>query len=148
MLREKCLIVQYENDSLEYHLGCVRKGELRMKNEQSLDRVLALFKKAFQVNRNPFPWLKAFNAGVASALPVLIGILFGHFEYGLLAGIGGFTYLYVFDIPYAQRAKKVFLEMLGITLSVFFGTLLAPYTVGASIMMGVIGAWRFLFFGH
>lgn len=72
-----------------------------------------IIKQALSVNQKPFPWLKAFCAGVAAALPVIIGLLFGNLEYGLLAGMGGFTYLYVFNIPYAQRAKKLFWVILG-----------------------------------
>ena len=90
------------------------------------------FKQAFVVNKNPFPWGKAFIAGIAAALPVFIGMLFGNLEYGLLSGIGAFTYLYVFDIPYVQRAKKIFLAMLGISFSVFLGTLLAPYPIAVA----------------
>ncbi|GGH80541.1 putative membrane protein YccC [Pullulanibacillus pueri] len=110
-------------------------------------RVITVFKQAFKVNKNPFPWLKAFRAGLAASLPVFIGMLLGHLDYGLLACIGAFTYLYVFDIPYVQRAKKIFFVMIGITLSVFLGTLLAPYPIGADIVMGVIGAIAIFVFG-
>ena len=105
------------------------------------------FKQAFVVNKNPFPWGKAFIAGIAAALPVFIGMLFGNLEYGLLSGIGAFTYLYVFDIPYVQRAKKIFLAMLGISFSVFLGTLLAPYPIAVAIAMGLIGATAIFIFG-
>ena len=111
-----------------------------------LKTVQHIFKQAFVVNKNPFPWGKAFIAGIAAALPVFIGMLFGHLEYGLLSGIGAFTYLYVFDIPYVQRAKKIFLAMLGISFSVFLGTLLAPYPIAVAIAMGLIGATRHFYF--
>ena len=94
-----------------------------------------------------YPWGKAFIAGIAAALPVFIGMLFGHLEYGLLSGIGAFTYLYVFDIPYVQRAKKIFWAMLGISFSVFLGTLLAPYPIAVAIAMGLIGATAIFIFG-
>ena len=74
-------------------------------------------------------------------------MLFGNLEYGLLSGIGAFTYLYVFDIPYVQRAKKIFLAMLGISFSVFLGTLLAPYPIAVAIAMGLIGATAIFIFG-
>jgi hypothetical protein len=51
----------------------------------------SLLKQAMSVNRKPFPWMKAISAGVTSALPVMIGLWFGSFEYGLIAGMGGFT---------------------------------------------------------
>ncbi len=110
-------------------------------------KVFAVFKQSFKVNRNPFPWLKAFCAGLAASLPVFIGVLFGSFEYGLLAGIGGFTYLYVFDIPYVQRAKKIFFVLLGITFSMFIGTILAPYTALSVLMLGLIGTVSVFIFG-
>jgi uncharacterized membrane protein YccC len=112
-----------------------------------LNTVHTAFKQAFKMTKNPLPWVKAFCAGLAAALPVFIGILFGNLEYGLLAGIGGFTYLYVFDLPYVQRAKKIFFAMLGISLSVFLGTLLAPYPLGVAIVMGLIGALAIFIFG-
>src|SRR4051794_13044958 len=87
----------------------------------------SLLKQAMSVNSKPFPWVKAFCAGVAAALPVIIGLLFGNFEYGLLAGMGGFTYLYFFNIPYAQNAKKLFFVVLGMTLVSALGTVAAPY---------------------
>ena len=106
-----------------------------------------MFKQAFVINKNPYPWGKAFTAGIAAALPVFIGMLLGHLEYGLLAGIGAFTYLYVFDIPYVQRAKKIFWAMLGISFSVFLGTLLAPYPIAVALAMGLIGAIAIYIFG-
>ena len=90
---------------------------------------------------------KGIYSGIAAALPVFIGMLLGNLEYGLLAGIGAFTYLYVFDIPYVQRAKKIFLAMLGISFSVFLGTLLAPYPIAVAIAMGLIGATAIFIFG-
>ena len=90
---------------------------------------------------------KGIYSGIAAALPVFIGMLFGNLEYGLLSGIGAFTYLYVFDIPYVQRAKKIFLAMLGISFSVFLGTLLAPYPIAVAIAMGLIGAIAIFIFG-
>ena len=110
-------------------------------------KMVAVFKQSFKVNRIPFPWLKAFCAGLAASVPVFIGVLFGSFEYGLLAGIGGFTYLYVFDIPYVQRAKKIFFVLLGITFSVFSGTILATYTALSVLMLGIIGTISVFIFG-
>ncbi|MGZ9815768.1 FUSC family protein [Peribacillus simplex] len=112
-----------------------------------LDAIHTTFKQAFEIKKNPFPWIKALSAGIAAALPVFIGLLFGNLAYGLLAGIGGFTYLYVFNQPYHQRAKKIFFVMVGLALSVVLGTLLAPYQLGTAIMMGIIGASVFFLFG-
>ncbi|MDF9763181.1 putative membrane protein YccC [Peribacillus simplex] len=111
------------------------------------DAIHTTFKQAFEIKKNPFPWIKALSAGIAAALPVFIGLLFGNLAYGLLAGIGGFTYLYVFNQPYHQRAIKIFFVMVGLALSVVLGTLLAPYQLGTAIMMGIIGASVFFIFG-
>jgi hypothetical protein len=99
------------------------------------------------VNRKPFPWVKAFCAGVAAALPVIIGLLFGNFKYGLIAGMVGFTYLYAFNIPYAQRAKKLLFVVLGMTLVSALGTLAAPFPLATAILMGIIGALAIFIFG-
>lgn len=104
-------------------------------------------KQAFEIKKSPLPWIKAFSAGVSASLPVFIGLLFGSLQYGLLAGIGALTYLYVFNQPYAQRAKKLFFVMIGISLSVGIGTLIAPYPLASAIMMGVIGAIAIFIFG-
>ncbi|WP_249870028.1 FUSC family protein [Oceanobacillus saliphilus] len=107
----------------------------------------SIFKQALSVNTKPFPWLKAFSAGLAASLPVIIGLLLGNLEYGLIAGLGGFTYLYVFNIPYAQLAKKLFFVVLGMTLVAALGTLAAPYPLAVAILMGIIGATAIFVFG-
>jgi hypothetical protein len=63
-------------------------------------------RQAFEIKMNPFPWAKAISAGICSGLPVLIGLILGNIQYGLLAGIGSFTYLYVFNEPYAKEQKS------------------------------------------
>ena len=110
-------------------------------------KFLFIFKQAISVNQKPFPFLKAFCAGLAAALPVIIGLLFGNLEYGMLAGMGGFTYLYVFNIPYAQRAKKLFSVVLGMALVSLLGTLAAPHPLATALLMGVIGATVIFIFG-
>src|SRR3954447_5809523 len=115
--------------------------------ERKKSEASSILKQALAVNRKPFPWLKAFSAGLAASLPVIIGLLFGHLEYGLIAGLGGFTYLYVFNIPYAQRAKKLFFVVLGMTVVTVLGTITAPYPLAVAILMGVIGAAALFIFG-
>ncbi|MDT3762159.1 FUSC family protein [Priestia filamentosa] len=112
-----------------------------------LNTIHTTFKQAFIIKKNPFPWIKALNAGLAAALPIVIGFSLGYLEYGLLASIGAFTYLYVFNQPYAQRAKRIFCVALGMSLSMVLGSLLAPYPLGTSIVMGLIGAVAIFIFG-
>ena len=106
------------------------------------------FKQAFVLKKNPFPWIKAFCAGLCAALPVFIGLLFGSFEYGLTVWNWCLHLSCTCLINrYAQRAKKLFFVMLGISLCVGFGTILAPYPLAAAIMMGIIGALSIFIFG-
>src|SRR4051795_9210844 len=102
--------------------------------------LLLTIKQAFIVNKNPLPWRKAFTAGICASLPVLIGFLFGNLEYGLIAGMGGLTYLYVFNIPYAFRAKKLLFAVIGLSFVIGLGTLLAPYAFLSAIAVAIIGA--------
>lgn len=44
----------------------------------------SIIKQALQVNKKPFPWIKAISAGLAAALPVMIGLPFHNLQYGLL----------------------------------------------------------------
>lgn len=105
------------------------------------------FKSAFAVRKNPFPWGKAFSAGLAASLPIIFGLLLGNFAYGLAAGMGGFAYLYVFNQPYAQRAKLIFFVAAGLSLSMFLGIILSPYPFGVALGMGTIGAIGVFVFG-
>jgi uncharacterized membrane protein YccC len=115
--------------------------------KESPSKSPSIINQALSVNKRPFPWLKAFSAGVAASLPIMIGLLLGNFKYGLIAGIGGFTYLYVFNIPYAQRAKKIFFVLVALTLLTALGTLVAPYPMAIAILMGMIGAAAIFIFG-
>ena len=71
--------------------------------------LLIIIKKAFEIKKGPFPWPKAISAAICAGFPVIIGLLVGQLHLGLLGGIGSFSYLYVFNEPYAERAKKYFL---------------------------------------
>lgn len=107
----------------------------------------SVLRQALILNNKPFPWLKAFLAGIAAGLPIAIGLLFGSIQNGLIAGLGGFTFLYVFPMPYAQLAKKLAWCVLAITTCVFLGTILAPFPIITAIMMGIIGALAIFIFG-
>ena len=112
--------------------------------KRSTGKPPSIIKQALQVNKKPFPWLKAFSAGVAAALPVVLGIVFGNLQYGLIAGLGGFAYLYVFNIPYAQRAKKIASVVFGLTLVAYLGTISAPYPLAVAILMELLRQSPFL----
>lgn len=111
-----------------------------MYDSPNLQRLQTTVKEAFQIKKKPFPWKRAFRAGLAVSLPIFVGLLLDNLQYGILASMGGYTALYISDQPYAQRARRIFLVNLGLTLSVIIGVLLAPYKLAASVVMGLIGA--------
>ncbi|AHM57759.1 hypothetical protein EAL2_808p02540 (plasmid) [Peptoclostridium acidaminophilum DSM 3953] len=105
-----------------------------------------MIKQLFELRKGPTPWGKAFCAGLCAGLPVLLGILMDNFELGLLGGVGGFTYLYVFNETYASRIKKIFLVALTISFLVGLGTIVAPYPWLVILIIGLIGfAGTFIF---
>ncbi|MFJ8066501.1 FUSC family protein [Psychrobacillus sp. NPDC096426] len=104
-------------------------------------------KGAFTVKNVPFPWIRAICAGICSASPIVIGILLGNFQYGLIAGIGGFAYLYVWNEPFLQRAKKIFFVALGLSASIGFGILTASSPILFAILIGLIGGIGTFIFG-
>ena len=121
-----------------------------MKNipsESIFSTLLLTIKQAFVVNKTPLPWMKAFSAGICAGLPVLIGYFFGSLEYGLIAGLGGLTYLYVFNIPYAFRAKKLFFALIGLSIAMGLGTLFAPYPFVSAFVVALIGSIGTFLFG-
>jgi uncharacterized membrane protein YccC len=124
---------------------CLKKNKI--KETSILHNLPILIKQAFKIKKSQLPWTKAITAGLCSGIPVFIGLLLGNFQYGLIAGIGSFTYLYVFHIPYAQRAKKLFFVLIGLSLSVGLGTLVAPFPFVAAITVGLIGAIATFIFG-
>ncbi len=97
-----------------------------------------IFKAAIAVNNRPFPWERAIGAALAMSLPIFIGLLFHQLQYGLIAGLGGFTYLYAFRLPYAHLAKRLLFVGLMIVLCAFLGTLVAPYPIAMIILIGLI----------
>ncbi|WP_245827640.1 FUSC family protein [Paenisporosarcina indica] len=116
-------------------------------SESIFSTLLLTIKQAFAVNKIPLPWMKAFSAGICAGLPVLIGYLLGSLEYGLIAGLGGLTYLYVFNIPYAFRAKKLFFALIGLSIAMGLGTLFAPYPFVSAFVVALIGSIGTFLFG-
>ncbi|PWD87273.1 FUSC family protein [Ignatzschineria cameli] len=111
-----------------------------------IKKVTNFLKEAIAVNNRPWPWERAIGAGVAMTLPILIGIWLGQLQYGLIAGLGGFTYLYAFPIPYAQLSKRLLFVALTIVTCSFLGSLLSPYPLAVAIVMGLIaGISLFIF---
>ncbi|MFC2949325.1 FUSC family protein [Virgibacillus sediminis] len=104
-------------------------------------------KQAFEIKKVPFPWIKAILAGICAGTPIFLGLLLGNFQYGMYGSIGSFTFLYMFNEPLAQRAKKLFFVALGLAAAVGIGTLLAPYPLAMAVTVGFIGAFVTFLFG-
>lgn len=107
----------------------------------------SIIKQAFKLNKNPVPWNKAISAALCGGFPLIVGLLLNQLRFGLLGAIGGFTYLYVFNEPYAERVKKIFFIAIGISLSVGLGTLVAPYPALIILIVGLIGTIATFIFG-
>ncbi len=111
------------------------------------EKIAPILREAFTMNRRPFPWAKAVGAGLAMALPIIFGLLLGELQYGLLAGMGGFTFLYSFPIPYAQLAKRLAIVAVAIALCSLLGSLSAPYPLAVSILLTLIAMVALFLFG-
>lgn len=110
------------------------------------EKVWKILKEAIAVNNRPFPWERAIGAGLAMAIPIFIGMWLDQLQYGLITGLGGFTYLYAFTLPYAHLSKRLFFVGISMILSAFLGSLLAPYPLAVAIVMGLIsGIMLFIF---
>ncbi|MEH7226226.1 FUSC family protein [Bacillus sp. JJ1566] len=107
----------------------------------------SIIKDAFKIKKTPFPMRRAVGAAISSSVPVMVGLILGNFQYGLLAGIGGFSYLYVFNEPYKHRAKKVFIVMLGLASVMGLGTLTAASPYIFALILGLIGGLGTFIFG-
>ena len=109
-------------------------------------KITTTLKEAIAVNNRPFPWERAIGAGISMALPIFMGIWLDQLQYGLIAGLGGFTYLYAFSLPYAHLSKRLLFVGVSIILSAFLGSLLSPYPLMVAIVMGLIsGIMLFIF---
>jgi uncharacterized membrane protein YccC len=100
---------------------------------------------AFRINTQvASPWKHAIEAGLSCVIPLLVGLAFGHFAYGLMAVTGGFIYLYANNEPYGKRAVKLLVVMIanalafGVTawatsVSFWFGALMLAFVSALSI---------------
>lgn len=104
------------------------------------EKVWDILKEAISVNNRAFPWERAIGAGISMALPIFIGIWLDQLQYGLIAGLGGFTYLYAFRLPYAHLSKRLFFVAVSIVIASLLGSLLAPFPLAVAIVMGLISA--------
>ncbi|GIO32976.1 MULTISPECIES: FUSC family protein [Paenibacillus] len=102
---------------------------------------------AFRIKPLPLQWFRAVGSAISAAVPVLIGALAGHMEYGLCASIGGFAFLYVSNETYRQRALKLLFVALGLALSFGLGALTGTTPWLMVLLFGLIGAAAVFCFG-
>ena len=65
------------------------------------------------------PWQLPFAAALASGLPLAVGAWFGHVQYGVLSSLGGLVFLYIANLPLAQR--MVVLMVCAFAMAASFG---------------------------
>lgn len=106
-----------------------------------------IVKQLFKFKKVPVSPERIICAAICTALPIVIGFLFDIPRYGMWASIGGFTYMYVANEPYAQRIKKMFLIAIAITFCSTLGILLTNYPWFAILMVGIIGSVSTFIFG-
>lgn len=106
-----------------------------------------IIKQAFKLNKVQVSLQKPICAAICAGLPIIIGLLFNHAKYGMWGSIGGFTYLYLFNEPYAQRIKKMFVVALSITTCSTLGIIVSDSPKLAILLVGLIGAAAIFMFG-
>lgn len=120
--------------------------------ESSIDssRFAILFKmikQIFEIKKVPFPWMRSINASICAGFPMIVSLLIGRLDLGLIGGVGGFIYLYVVNEPYAQRAKKIFIITIGISCTAALGSLVSPHPILITLIVGLIEALGTFIFG-
>ena len=106
----------------------------------------AIIREAMAVNGRSAPWERGIGAALSMTLPILVGLFFDQLQLGLIAGLGGFTYLYAFRLPYALLSKQLLFVGISIVLSAFLGSIAAPYPIAATVVMGLIAAFMIFIF--
>ncbi|MFK0524249.1 FUSC family protein [Paenibacillus illinoisensis] len=97
------------------------------------------YREAFRIKPIPLNWFRGIGSAISVGIPSLIGFLIGDPALGILASVGGFTFLYVSNEPYSQRAVRLFWIALGLTASFALGALSSYNDVLMVLMFGVIG---------
>lgn len=97
-------------------------------------------KQIFEMKKVPNPWKKSIGIAICTGVPMIFGLIFNQALWSSLGALGSFAFLYVTKETYYRRAKKIFGIVIGFTVIVFLGTLIAPYPLLAIALLGCIGA--------
>ncbi|GAK43208.1 hypothetical protein TCA2_5704 [Paenibacillus sp. TCA20] len=98
------------------------------------------YRDAFAIKPIPLNWFRGIGSAISVGIPSILGFLSGNPSLGILASIGGFTFLYVSNETYAQRAIRLFWVALGLTAALTLGAL-CSYNVPLMVFMfGLVGA--------
>lgn len=106
-----------------------------------------MIKQIFEMKKLSNPWQKSIGIAICTGVPMLLGLIFNQELWSSIGGLGSFAYLYVTNETYYRRAKKMFCVVMGFTLTVLLGTLVAPYPFLAIVILGFIGAIATFIFG-
>ncbi|MCM3782556.1 FUSC family protein [Neobacillus mesonae] len=104
------------------------------------------YRDAFKIKPIPLNWFRGIGSAVSVGVPSLIGFLSGNPSLGILASIGGFTFLYVSNETYAQRAVRLFWVAVALTASLTLGALCSVNVPLMVVMFGVVGGLAVLLF--
>lgn len=105
------------------------------------------YKDVFRIKAVPLNWFRGVGSALSVGIPYLIGYLLGDLSIGIMASIGGFTFLYVSNETYARRAVRLFWVALGLTASFMLGALCSYNTVVMVGMFGIIGGLAIFLLG-
>jgi uncharacterized membrane protein YccC len=103
--------------------------------------------QVFEIKKIPNPWQKSIGAAICTGVPMFLGLWINEPHWGAIGGLGGFAYLYFVNEAYYRRAKKMFLIVIGFTLTVFVATTVAPYPLLVILILGILGALVTFLFG-
>lgn len=106
-----------------------------------------IVKQLFKFKKVPVSLERVVCAAICTAFPIILGFLLDMPRYGMWASIGGFTYMYVANEPYAQRIKKMFLVAIAITFCSTLGGVLSNHPWFAILVVGIIGSVSTFIFG-
>lgn len=101
--------------------------------------MLSIVKDVFCIYVYFFLWKKVIGLGVVLGFFVLIGVLVGYMDYGLIVSIGGFVYLYVGGELYKKCVLKLFLVFIGIVFLFGLGIFLFGMVWMMVVVLGLIG---------